>query len=213
MTAPLKHVKSQLLLISEQVRSPGALVSVLFVFSFLIVSLFDESLGEVLEFNRRLIEQGEYWRILTGNYVHFGWYHTVMNSLSALLIGVFLFWVLPWRLSLFLLLIIPFLEGLSLYLFSLEIEVYRGFSGAVYGLALVGLVLNWRINPPITSLVIAGLLGKLIYERMPEYDTNFLIEEIGVPVAIDAHLWGAVAGVILLPLLWRKYSVQVESAS
>ncbi len=194
--------------IKEYVSQPVVLVTTLFIALMLSLSFFDGALGGALEFDREKIQGGEYWRLLTGNFVHFGLYHTVMNLLSVGLIGVCLYWAYPSWVWVGLFIAVPLAGGCGLFFLSHDIDVYRGYSGAVYGLALTGLILNWSVNPWIASAVIAGLCGKLFYERLPSYDVNFLVDKIGVPVAVDAHLWGGIAGVALSIPLWfilRQY--------
>lgn len=190
------------LFLAEVVTHPVMIFTAVFVLFLTGLSFADVYVGEALEYDKNKIQAGEWWRLLTGNFVHFGLYHTVMNSVSICLISFVLFWFFPLWVWITLIFVLALADGFGLFLFSPDIDVYRGYSGAVYGLAIIGLVLNWSVNPWINSAVILALLGKMSYEHLPGFDVNHMIDEIGVPVAVDAHLWGGLTGIALSVPFW-----------
>ena len=141
------------------------------------------------------VKRGEWWRIYTGNYVHFTWYHTVMNGVGVAFLAI-LFWTEKVRYWLLSMLFIPVCVGLLQYFFSQDLAEYRGFSGAFHGLMAFGLLLGIRFYGLILLLPFAGLVGKVLYEQRPEYDVLYLIEQIDVPVATDAHFFGLISGIV-----------------
>lgn len=157
-----------------------------------------------LAYRRSFVLEGQWWRLYSGNWVHFGWYHTAMNVLGLGLVGITLFArknEVAWLLGL---LLIPSVVGLSLFLYYPNVEEYRGFSAAIYGLLALGLILEWRHNPWVNSAALVFLFGKIVAEQMPDYDVDYLKEQIGVAVAIEAHLWGVAAGVSLALMIELK---------
>lgn len=172
-----------------------------------LMTFFSEATTELLQYDRQLILQGQWWRLYTGNWVHFGGYHIAMNVLGLAAIAYSLFLRrhdLAWWLGVAL---VPWGVGICLYYFSADTDIYRGFSAAAYGILILGLLLEWRFNPWIMSIALAVLLGKILYEQMPGYDINYLQSEIGVAVAIDAHLWGVSSGLLLAVaiLSWGRF--------
>ncbi|HMU68031.1 MAG TPA: rhomboid family intramembrane serine protease, partial [Cellvibrionaceae bacterium] len=52
----------------------------IFIALILASGLLPEAICEQLDFNPERIKQGEYWRLLTGQWVHFGFNHSLMNA-------------------------------------------------------------------------------------------------------------------------------------
>ena len=159
---------------------------------------------EALQFDREKIRAGEWWRIYTGNLVHFGLYHTNMNAAGFAAVTLILFRDLPLRVLWVAMALVPLGVGTGL-LWS-HVDIYRGFSGSNYGLLALGLLLGLRHNYLLHTLALLILGGKIAMEQMPGYDVNYLQDEIGVAVAVESHLSGLCAGLILgvLMLLQRR---------
>lgn len=163
----------------------------------LLLSFGDAPFDAFLQFDRALIGEGQWWRLYTGNYVHFGWYHTFMNVGGMLAIAYLVFWCRferEWWVSMA---TIPWGVGLGLYFFDADTDIYKGFSGAAYGVLMAGFILEWKYNRVVMSLALAVLIGKIVIEQLPNYDVDYLQREIGVSVAISAHLWGVVSGTLV----------------
>lgn len=149
------------------------------------------------EWDRDALAQGAWWRLYTGHLVHFGIYHGVMNGAGLVAIA-WIFWVdLPLRLWAWALGCIPLGIGLGLWLCSGDTAIYRGFSGVNYGLLMAGLVLTVARHPWMYGAGLLLVSGKILWEQLPGYDVHYLQDEIGVAVAVDAHLWGAISGGVL----------------
>lgn len=171
-------------------------VAALILASFILVEFTSEHLVLLLEFQRQAIAQGEVWRLLTGNFTHFGDYHTWMNAAGLAALVAVLFWYLPAAWFAAGAIMIPLGVGVSLFLFA-DVDVYRGFSGANYGLLAMGLLLALPQQPKLYALAYCVLLGKIVYEQLPGYDVDYLQGQIGVPVAIEAHLAGFCSGTLI----------------
>ena len=183
-------------------------IAALMVAIFFLVELVGDGLVAKLQFQRHAVSQGEVWRLLTGNFTHFGDYHTWMNAAGLVALVAVLFWYLPTAWFAVGVFIIPLAVGASLLLFATDVEVYRGFSGANYGLLAMGLLLALPQQPKLYILAYGVLLGKILYEQLPGYDVNYLRGQIGVPVAIEAHLAGFCSGTFIgsAELLRRRMS-------
>lgn len=174
---------------------------------FLLVELASDRLVPLLEFQRHAIEQGEIWRLLTGSFTHFGDYHTWMNAAGLAALVAVLFWYLPASWFVLGALAIPLSVGVSLFLFATDVGFYRGYSGANYGLLAMGLLLAMPQQVKLYALGYCVLLGKIVYEQLPGYDVDYLRDEIGVAVAIEAHLAGFCSGTLIgcVELLRRRF--------
>lgn len=169
--------------------SPAVLMAVLFAGG--------EAWGLALSFQPEAIGRGQWWRLVTGHYVHFTAYHTVINALGCALVSAFLFkddrlWA--WGGAL---VVLPLVISLGFLAEAGAIDEYRGFSGALYGLLILGLLLNVHEQPWLYGSVALALVGKIVYEQMPGYDVLYLEDRIGVPVAVNAHLYGVVGGIAM----------------
>lgn len=155
----------------------------------------------LLRYQRDLVGSGQLWRLLTGNLVHLGWAHWLMNSLGLLLV-----WALfePFHRSVQmagLLLLCCLLVGMGLYWFSPNVGWYVGLSGALHGLLIAGLLRQVQHQPGFSLAVLGLVVGKLIWEQVfgPLPGSE---QTAGGPVVIIAHTYGAVAGLLIaLPQL------------
>jgi rhomboid family GlyGly-CTERM serine protease len=192
----------------DQIRArvPLLILAAVTLVIFLLIEWGGDNVVAALEFHRQAISHGEIWRLLTGNFTHFGEYHTWMNGAGlAALVGI-LFWYLPARWLAVGVVLVPIAVGVGLYWFA-SVDVYRGFSGANYGLLAMGLLLALPQQYKLYTLAYCVLLGKIIYEQLPGYNVDYLQAEIGVPVAIEAHLAGFCSGTVIgaLGLLRQRH--------
>lgn len=171
-----------------------AAFAVLLIGVMLITDVFSVSLTDALSYQRDAVQSAQWWRLYTGNYVHFGHYHTFMNIAGLAVTLYLVFWHLPPRVWLAAIIAVPLAIGLGLYLWDDGLQEYRGFSGALYGFLALGFALNLMARPVFFGAALLLLTAKIVYEQLPDYDVFYLAEEIGVPVAINAHLYGFLAG-------------------
>ena len=166
----------------------------------LTAALGGDQLFDPLSLTRTAISQGQYWRLLTGNLVHFGWAHTLMNLAAFLLCSFALLSELkPLRFaSLFM--GCCFAVGLGIYYLNPELATYAGLSGVVHGLIIAGLWYTKRHPLWLRVAALAIVIGKIIQEHSANYQANELQALIPVPVAVDAHLYGALAGATFVSL-------------
>lgn len=159
-----------------------------------------------LAYLREAIADGQWWRLLTGHFVHFTWYHAVMNAVGLFLVSCVLLYRQSLLSVLSINLFLPLFISLGLWWLYQDIDHYRGYSGVLYGVIAAGLILEWAANRGIYTIALALLAAKIAYEQLPNYDVDYLVAEIGVPVAIEAHLLGFIGGLIfgMLVLVVRR---------
>lgn len=162
----------------------------------LMLTVFEHSLFSFLSLEAEKISSGEYWRIFTANFVHFGWAHTVMNIAAFGLCSVVFFNDISVKKYSLLLICCCLGVGVGVFSFSPEYSPYAGLSGAIHGLIVAGLI-QTRAYPlwiKVGGLVL--LAGKLIQENLPGYQATELQELIPVAIAVESHVYGAIAGAL-----------------
>ena len=147
-----------------------------------------------LSLDRTQVDQGELWRLFTSNFVHFGWAHTLMNLSAFLLCALALLNSFPARQLLGLIVFCCLSVGLGVYYFNPEYGTYAGLSGAIHGFIVAGLIHNKRHPNWLNAIFIVAVFTKIMYEHQPHYQATHLQTLMPVPVAYDAHMYGAIAG-------------------
>ena len=153
-----------------------------------------------LRYDRQLVSSTEPWRFLSANFVHLNWSHYWLN-MGAL--G--LLWLMfVHRLSTIEWLIVFILSSLiissGIQFLNTNLYWYLGLSGTLHGVMSAGVWRELRYDK-IFALSVGGLTFlKLIYEQfygaLPGSEEN-----VGSPVIVDAHFYGAIGGIISVILL------------
>lgn len=162
---------------------------------------FEPASGQYFAYDRYAIQGLETWRLLTGNLVHTNGYHLLLN-----LAGVVLLWALHgehYRAGLYLKVFAWCGLGTSagLYFYAPDLIWYAGLSGALHGIFAWGACMDILNRMKSGWVLLAGVAVKVIYEQTVggSADVAALID---AKVAIDAHLFGAMSGVLLFFLMW-----------
>jgi rhomboid family GlyGly-CTERM serine protease len=148
----------------------------------------------LLRLERTAIGDGEPWRLVTGHFVHLGTAHMLLNAGALLLL-----WLLVGQ-SLttagWLAVIAVCLVGIDLgfWLFDPQLTWYVGLSGLLHGMLAAGLIARYRVAAAESLTLGALLAAKIIYEQvagpLPGSELS-----AGGPVVVNAHFYGALAGV------------------
>ena len=150
----------------------------------------------ILSLERNKVIAGEFWRLFTSNFVHFGWAHTLMNLAAFVICACALLYTFSVTRLLALILFCCIAVGTGVYFFNPEYETYAGLSGAIHGFMVAGLLLNKRHAFWLKGIFIALIFAKIIYEHQTNYQATELQALLPVAVAYDAHLYGALAGLV-----------------
>ncbi len=158
-----------------------------------------------MPYERIAIENGQWWRLLTGNFIHLGWGHLILNGCGLLVIA----WLFAedrrttqWGSDL---LICSLATGIGLYLFNPEVFWCVGLSGALHGLFAIGAI-SWIVaGVGQGRWLLAGLAVKLSWEHFAG-EMPFSGGIIGGNVITDAHAWGTIGGLIAFAAdqLWQR---------
>ena len=156
-------------------------------------------LESVLQFDRDLIGQGQWWLLLTGHLVHLGWNHLWLNMAGVLMMVIFFSRygsLLQW---LSVLLLAMTVTGLGLYVLNTDLFWYVGLSGVLHGFFVVAGGYEIRAYPKSGVLVLLVIATKLIWEQLYGALPGSA-SMAGGEVMVDAHLYGALAGGLFLLL-------------
>lgn len=153
-----------------------------------VVLALGDSLAAMLRYERGAIASGGWWRLLTGHLVHLDLHHLVLNELGLVLMWSLFaddFDALEW-------LVIGFAGALAisagLWWLSPRVAWYVGSSGILHTVLGAGTARHlWR-HAWDRWLLLAALAGKLLFEQFSGH------AQAGV--VVDAHLYGALAGLL-----------------
>jgi rhomboid family GlyGly-CTERM serine protease len=186
----------------------SALVCIVISLVCVLIFALPVAVQNTLILSTDLKAQWQLWQLLSAHLTHSNLWHLGLN-----IAGLWLVWLLFWEvfeLKAFLFTLLACSVGLSVALLSFtDATPYLGLSGTLHGLFAYALVRELPSKRPTTWLLIIAALFKLLYEQFggSVASTEALI---GIRVAIDGHLWGAVIGVacgcvyFLIPLIKKK---------
>jgi len=177
--------------------------ALLLVFIAITLKMAGDVAFDSLCYDRPAIQEGQLWRLLSGHFVHLGWSHLGTNlaglTLLWLLIGK---WITAKATSLTIILS-AIMIGLGLLIFNPEIIRYAGLSGILHGIWLAGALFGMRAGYWEAYALTILLVLKLIWEQsLGPLPTSVYLS--GGSVAVDAHLYGAIAGLLATGLLRCK---------
>ncbi len=169
-----------------------------------LLELGGNPVRESLRYDRVAIADGQWWRLVTGNLVHLGWWHLFLNEM-----GVAVYVLLcpePISASVWVrrLLLLGIGMSAGLYFAAPGLVRYVGLSGVMHGLFVLGLGRQVVKKDLIAFGCLAYLIGKLGWELFagaPVSDEA----AIGGHVALDSHLWGAISAVAY-GLVFRSFT-------
>ncbi|WP_040514864.1 rhombosortase [Paraglaciecola polaris] len=158
-----------------------------------------------LAYDRSAIEQGEWWRILSGNFLH-----TNLNHLLLNLAAVALLWTLHgqyYHTGQYLCMLVIFSVGVSIgiYTFDPQLQWYVGLSGILHGAFVWGAYQDIKYGIFSGWILMVGAWAKIANEQIAG-PSGSIAQLIDANVAIDAHLFGAFCGLLMIicALIWQQ---------
>lgn len=190
---------------------PAPAVLLLLAVSALL--LLSDDLVRMLRYDRTGIDAGQYWRVLSANLVHSNYWHYLLNAGSVAVQALLFRDLLPARNWGLVALLCAAGNILGMHFFSPELRWYVGMSGALYGSAIFGAIAllrnrEWLIGGALASY----LTGRIIYEQFWDLPSD-MEQMIGVPVAVDAHLWGLLTGYLCCLMLFMPAKIRHSNAT
>ena len=183
---------------------PGLLV--------LLLAAMPEAVQALLAWDRAAISAGEWWRLWSGHFVHFGWLHAAADGGVLLVAAVYAPRAISGpraaRLSVLALVLAPVLLSAALWAALPGMAAYRGASGLA-AMAVVAVCVAWlRVEPAsgtarrLSVVCLLALLGKVLLEIGGGPAGGVLPPE--VIVAWPAHAVGALLGLAWALVLPRS---------
>ncbi len=161
------------------------------------LNLGGEQITLALRYEYQAIGDGQLWRLISGHFVHLGTSHLIMNLLGLGLIWGLFFHLLPNAGWLLITLCSALFISLGFYLLQPQLSWYVGLSGILHSLFVAGTLAAIRSGDHREAILLVAIVGKLIWEQMvgPLPGTTELANG---PVIVDAHLYGALSGALLV---------------
>jgi len=158
-----------------------------------------------LRYQAGAVAEGQWWRLLTGNFVHLGWVH-----LSRDLAALFIIWFgfsrcLGERAWAGLFLCNALAVTLGLYVFAPAVHWYVGLSGILYGCVVCAGMLLWPSRRWLGTVMVlatgAFALYGVLFGPLPGQALG-----LGGEVIPQAHLFGSLGGALFAVgrLVWRR---------
>jgi len=144
-----------------------------------------------LRYERMAIAAGEWWRLITAHFVHIDLEHTLLN-----LMGVVLMWAifardLRPRQWLIVTGVVLMTIDAGLWFWDRQVSWYVGASGALHGFMAAGTYVHVRRGDMDGWILVVFIVLKLGYEQ---WTGALPFVESGMPVVLNAHLYGALGG-------------------
>lgn len=150
-------------------------------------------------FDRAEVAQGEWWRLLSGHWVHSDTAHAAWDIAALLIIGAIFESRLRWRLPVILIFVTV---GVDTWLWwgDPDLRYYCGLSGILNGLLIVGLVYLWRdTRHPVALLTGIAAVLKIALEIT---SGQSLITQTAWPSVPSAHAAGILSGLVFVIGAW-----------
>lgn len=180
----------------EKNHLTGGYVLLLMAIIAIVIAFGDSKYGEALQYQRDAIHAGQLWRLFTAPLVHLGWSHTLMNVGALIIIWGLFGQVLANRAWLVITLGCALGISAGLLLLNPEIGWYVGLSGVLHGYFTAGAIAERHTNMRTCIVMLLLVSGKLLWEQFFG-SLPGSAEATGGAVIVDAHLYGAITGLML----------------
>ena len=178
----------------------------------LMIAIGGDTTAQLFQYQRNLILDGEVWRLITAHLVHLTWSHMLLN-----LAGLLLIWLLfgnyyankTWLVIVLISCVGP---GIGLLLFDPNLIWYVGLSGMLHGLFVAGCVAEIKLKQRGGWVLLAVICSKLTWEQFYG-PLPGSAEAAGGDVIVDAHLYGALSGILSLFLNLKNARIKIKNLS
>jgi rhomboid family GlyGly-CTERM serine protease len=157
----------------------------------------------LLRYSREGLQQGEWWLLITGNLVHLGWNHLILNLAGLVMVWWFYddeFSLLEW---LWIFVISGLFVTVGLYFLDPQLIWYVGLSGLLHGLFIAGGIRLLGRDTRFAVLLLLLFAAKLTWEQLFG-SLPGTTDMAGGPVVVNAHLYGAIGGAVAALLLLAR---------
>lgn len=167
----------------------------LLIFMASITLFLDPQASQWLAYYHTGINQFELWRLISASFCHTNFNHLLMN-VFGLIVTLVLFIDSFKIIKIFPLIMFNSLfVGVMLFFFEAQVIWYVGLSGVLHGLFSYGVCTDLKNNDRWGYILGSGLIIKIAYEQLFGAAQS-TIDLINAPVLVNAHFYGALAGVV-----------------
>lgn len=164
----------------------------------LLPVLAGDAARDALRYDRAALAAGQWWRLITGHFVHLDFDHAALNTL-----GLVLMWALfarDYRPLHWLAILIGAIAAIDagLWLRDSTVAWYVGSSGALHGIMAAGTLAHVRRRDLDGWILAAFIVVKLGYEQS---SGALPFTDIHAGVVVDAHLFGTIGGAAIAAFL------------
>lgn len=171
------------------------------LFAFLLQAVSNQWLS----YYHSAIENGQWWRLLTAHICHTNGYHLLLNGIGLLVVVLLFVKTFKSNNLLFISLFSSLFISLCLFWLEPSVQKYVGLSGVLHALFAFGVCDELKKKDRWGIILGLGFIAKISFEQIngPSLSTESLI---GATVLINAHLYGAIAGVVYFLSLqfWQR---------
>jgi rhomboid family GlyGly-CTERM serine protease len=164
----------------------------------LLPELGGDAARELLRYDRTGLAAGQEWRLLTAHVIHLDLEHAALNTL-----GLVLMWALfardykPGQWVVILFAAIAAIDA-GLWLRDSTVAWYVGSSGVLHGVMTAGTLAHLRRRDLDGWVLATFIVAKLAFEQ---HSGALPFADSGAGVVVDAHLYGAIGGVVSAAVL------------
>lgn len=161
---------------------------------------------EYWQLDRFAVEQGAFWRVVSGHLAHQSFFHMLTNLTGVLVAAIMApRWLNRWT-GLLVFLALSLGVGLGIWFNNPEVGIYRGLSGTVHGWLMVCVAWSPFLGPWFKVMILAGIQLKVIWEDSGLYEyAQFSGYFSDAEVLTDAHWYGVLLAlpIVLTYFVWR----------
>jgi len=185
------------------------LITTLSIITYLAEVFFGDVISQALIYQRPLIIEGEIWRFITGHLLHTNRFHLLLNLAALIMLWALHghFYTIKNYVALFL--FCSIITSLGIFYGTPSLTEYVGLSGVLHGIFVFGALMDIKAKDKTGYLLFIGIWLKIVHEQIYGASTD-VSELIEASVAIDAHFWGAVGGLVFTVLYFAIISVKFK---
>ena len=167
----------------------------LLIFITAVIYLLEPQASQLLAYYHTGIAQFELWRLISATFCHTNFNHLLLNIFGLVItLALFIDTFKPIKIFPIIIFNSVFI-GIALFFLEPQIIWYVGLSGVLHGLFSYGIAADIANKDRWGYLLGSGFIIKILYEQVFGAQQS-TIELIGAPVLVNAHLYGAFAGIV-----------------